>query len=106
MVCEICWWLSLALFVKAMRIPWALASLDPDTAYAGIGYSVKTNSKGEVDIVLGCSHIYNAKGQGLRYKLSKVEQPQFDGKKNPYLTYEEAFKFGITIRELFVKSMH
>ena len=105
MVCEICWWLSLALFVKAMRIPWALASLDPDTAYAGIGYSVKTNSKGEVDIVLGCSHIYNAKGQGLRYKLSKVEQPQFDGKKNPYLTYEEAFKFGITIRELFVKSM-
>lgn len=105
MVCEICWWLSLALFVKAMRIPWALASLDSDTAYAGIGYSVKTNGKGKVDIVLGCSHIYNAKGQGLRYKLSKVEQPQFDGKKNPYLTYEEAFKFGITIRELFVKSM-
>lgn len=105
MVCEICWWLSLALFVKAMRIPWALASLGSDTAYAGIGYSVKTNSKGKVDIVLGCSHIYNAKGQGLRYKLSKVEQPQFDGKKNPYLTYEEAFKFGITIRELFVKSM-
>lgn len=105
MVCEICWWLSLALFVKAMRIPWALANLESDTAYAGIGYSVKTNSKGIVDIVLGCSHIYNAKGQGLRYKLSKVEQPQFDRKKNPYLTYEEAFKFGITIRELFVKSM-
>ena len=105
MTCEICWWLSLALFVKAMRIPWALANLDSDTAYAGIGYSVKTNSKGIVDIVLGCSHIYNAKGQGLRYKLSKVEQPQFDRKKNPYLTYEEAFKFGITIRELFVKSM-
>lgn len=39
MVCEICWWLSLALFVKAMRIPWALANLDSDTAYAGIGYS-------------------------------------------------------------------
>ena len=105
MACEICWWLSLALFVKAMRIPWALANLDSDTAYAGIGYSVKTNSKGKVDIVLGCSHIYNAKGQGLRYKLSKVEQPRFDRKKNPYLTYEEAFKFGITIRELFVKSM-
>ena len=105
MVCEICWWLSLALFVKAMRTPWALANLDSDTAYAGIGYSVKTNSKGKVDIVLGCSHIYNAKGQGLRYKLSKVEQPQFDRKKNPHLTYEEAFKFGITIRELFVKSM-
>lgn len=45
MVCEICWWLSLALFVKAMRIPWALASLDSDTAYAGIGYSVKTMVK-------------------------------------------------------------
>lgn len=38
---QIYWWLSLALFVKSMRTPWALSDLDPDTAYAGIGYSVK-----------------------------------------------------------------
>lgn len=28
MVCEISWWLSLALFVKALRTPWTLADLD------------------------------------------------------------------------------
>lgn len=43
MVCEISWWLSLALFVKALRTPWTLADLDQNTAYAGIGYSIKSN---------------------------------------------------------------
>lgn len=38
---QIYWWLSLALFVKSMRTPWALGDLSTDTAYAGIGYSVK-----------------------------------------------------------------
>ena len=43
MVCKISWWLSLALFVKALRTPWTLADLDQNTAYAGIGYSIKSN---------------------------------------------------------------
>ena len=55
---------------------------------------------------MGCSHIYNAKGEGLKYKLSKVENPLFDRKKNPYLTYDEAFKLGVSIRELFMQSMN
>lgn len=102
---QIYWWLSLALFVKSMRTPWALGDLSTDTAYAGIGYSVKKDSNGKVNIVIGCSHIYNSKGQGLRYKLSQIENPIMDKKNNPYLTYEEAYKLGISIVELFVKSM-
>ena len=105
MECEISWWLSLALFVKALRTPWTLADLNPDTAYAGIGYSIKKNTNGKIDIVLGCSHIYNAQGQGLRYKLSKVEHPQFDNKRNPYLNFEEAYKFGMDILNLFQHAM-
>ena len=102
---QIYWWLSLALFVKSMRTPWALGDLNTDTAYAGIGYSVKKDRSGKVNIVVGCSHIYNSKGQGLRYKLSQIENPIMDKKNNPYLTYEEAYKLGISIVELFVKSM-
>lgn len=102
---QIYWWLSLALFVKAMRTPWTLSDLDADTAYAGIGYSLKSNSKGTTKVVVGCSHIYNSNGQGLRYKLSQINNPLFDSKKNPYLSYEEAYKFAINIQELFVKSM-
>lgn len=102
---QIYWWLSLALFVKSMRTPWALSDLDIDTAYAGIGYSVKKDANGKTNIVVGCSHIYNSKGQGLRYKLSKIDNPILDRKNNPYLSYEEAYKLGISIQELFVKSM-
>ena len=102
---QIYWWLSLALFVKSMRTPWALSDLDPDTAYAGIGYSVKKDGGGKTNIVVGCSHIYNSKGQGLRYKLSKIDNPILDRKNNPYLSYEEAYKLGVSVQELFVKSM-
>lgn len=102
---QIYWWLSLALFVKSMRTPWALSNLDSDTAYAGIGYSVNKNANGKTNIVVGCSHIYNSKGQGLRYKLSKIGNPVLDRKNNPYLSYEEAYKLGISIQELFVRSM-
>lgn len=105
MVCEISWWLSLALFVKALRTPWTLADLDQNTAYAGIGYSIKKQYSGKAEVALGCSHIYNAQGQGLRYKLSKVEHPQFDKKKNPYLNFEEAYKFGMDILALFQDAM-
>lgn len=105
MVCEISWWLSLALFVKALRTPWTLADLDQNTAYAGIGYSIKKQYSGKAEVILGCSHIYNAQGQGLRYKLSKVEHPQFDKKKNPYLNFEEAYKFGMDILALFQDAM-
>lgn len=104
--CQIIWWLSLAFYVKAMRTPWTLANMSSNTAFAGIGYGVKKNPSGKTEIVLGCSHIYNAKGEGLKYKLSKVENPVFDHKKNPYLSYDEAFKLGVSIRELFMQSMN
>lgn len=105
-LCQIIWWLSLAFYVKAMRTPWTLANMSSNTAFAGIGYGIKENPSGKSEIVLGCSHIYNAKGEGLKYKLSKVENPVFDRKKNPFLTYDEAFKLGVSIRELFMQSMN
>ena len=55
---------------------------------------------------MGCSHLYNAKGQGLKYKLSKIEDYVIDKKNNPYLSYNEAVKFGMTINDLFAQSMY
>ena len=71
MECEILWWLSLALFVKFGRTPWTLGSLNEDTAYAGIGYSVQQNQKNK--IVVGCSHMYNSHGKGLSFRLKKID---------------------------------
>jgi len=102
--CQIRWWLSLAFYVKSIRTPWILDNLDKETAFAGLGYSLKHGEKNK-KIVLGCSHIYNSEGQGLKYKLSKINDFKLDRKDNPFLSEHEAFQLGINIRELFYQSV-
>lgn len=104
LVCQVQWWLSLAFYVKSYRTPWVLQGLQQDTAFVGIGYSVDKH-KEQNKVVLGCSHIYNSLGQGLKYKLSKVEDCTFDKQHNPFLSYQDAYKFGTMIRELFLNAM-
>ena len=103
MTCQIMWALSLAIYVKSGRIPWIVSGIQNDTAFAGIGYSVKMLSSGS-NIVIGCSHVYSSDGQGLKYKLSKIQDVTFDGKKNPYLSENEAYRIGLNIKELFYRS--
>jgi hypothetical protein len=104
LACQVNWWLSLSFYVKALRTPWILTGLDTNTAYVGIGYSVSHKRERE-KVVLGCSHIYNASGQGLKYKLSRIEDCYIDRKNNPFLSYQDAYKFGVFIRELFFVAM-
>ena len=54
--------------------------------------------------MVGCSHIYSSDGQGMKYKLSKVQDFTLDGKKNPYLSENEAYRLGLNIKDLFHKS--
>lgn len=102
--CQIYWWLSLSFYVKSLRTPWILNNQEKNTAYAGIGYSV-TRIKDKSEIVIGCSHIYDSNGQGLKYRLSKIDNYYLDKKLNPYLSYKDAFQFGVSIRELFYQSL-
>ncbi|MBN8707329.1 MAG: SIR2 family protein [Bacteroidetes bacterium] len=104
LVCQVNWWLSLSFYVKSYRTPWVLKGLQEDTAFVGIGYSVDKR-RDQNKVVLGCSHIYNSLGQGLKYKLSKVEDCSFDNQNNPYLSYHDAYKFGTLIRELFLNAI-
>lgn len=104
LTCQVNWWLSLSFYVKALRTPWILTGLEPNTAFVGIGYSVNHKQERE-KVVLGCSHIYNSSGQGLKYKLSRVEDCYIDQKNNPFLSYQDAYKFGVLIRELFFNAM-
>jgi NAD-dependent SIR2 family protein deacetylase len=98
--CQINWWLSLSYYVKTLRTPWILQNLDKNTAFAGIGYSSRDNGEDDGNIVIGCSHIYNSQGQGLKYKLSKVEDKLYwDRQKKPHLSYNDAFRFGLSIKD-------
>jgi hypothetical protein len=98
--CRVWWWLSLALYVKAMRTPWVLNSLAEDTAFVGLGFSIDHAAARGKHVVLGCSHIYSGRGEGLQYRLSKIEEPIFYGK-NPFMSREDARRTGETIRQLF-----
>lgn len=98
--CSVWWWLSLALYVKSMRTPWVLQSLDPETAFVGLGFSVDPSAPSGQHVILGCSHIYSSRGEGLQFRLSKIENPIFKGR-NPFMSEEDARRLGETIRQLF-----
>lgn len=101
--CQIMWALSLAIYVKTGRIPWTISNVQPDTAFAGIGYSVLQSNRG-YNTVIGCSHIYTSDGLGMKYKLSKLQDVTLDSKQNPYLSENEAYRLGLNIKESFYKS--
>ena len=98
--CRIWWWLSLALYVKAMRTPWLLDNLADDAAFVGLGFSIDPNARRGDHIVLGCSHIYSSRGEGLQYRLSKIENPIIR-RGNPFMSADDARRVGETIRQLF-----
>lgn len=101
--CRIRWWLSLALYVKSMRTPWVLSSLDSDSAFVGLGISLDPKAKKGQHVILGCSHLYNAQGQGLQFRLSKIENPIFR-RRNAFMSYDDARRVGETVRQLFWES--
>ncbi len=106
MVCQINWWLSLSYFVKSFRTPWVIDNTDKTTAFAGIGYSVNSKEKDKGHIVLGCSHIYSSNGEGLKYKLSKINDNVKWIHKKPHLSYDDAYEFGKNVINLFYESMN
>lgn len=104
--CQINWWLSLSYFVKSFRTPWVIDNTDKTTAFAGIGYSVDSKEDQKGHIILGCSHIYSSNGEGLKYKLSKVNDKIQWINKRPHLSYDDAYEFGKNVLNLFYESMN
>lgn len=101
--CRVWWWLSLAIYAKSMRTPWVVNSLDSDTAFVGLGFSVNHKSESGKHVVLGCGHIYNSHGEGLQYRLSPIQNPIWEGK-NPFMSFDDARNLGETIRQLFFET--
>ena len=98
--CRVRWWMSLAFYVKAMRTPWALTGLDKDSAFVGLGFSVRRKTGDRGHIVLGCSHLYSPNGQGLQFRLSKIENPIMR-RESAFMSFDDARRLGEGIRQLF-----
>ena len=97
---EIVWWLALELYVKSMRTPWILDRVDGETAYVGLGFSPVSGGPREKQIVLGCSHLYSSTGEGMTYRLSKLENPLIRNR-NPYMRRDDARRVAENARQLF-----
>jgi len=97
------WWLSLAIYAKSMRTPWVLDSLEADTAFVGLGYSIDRGAPKGQHVILGCSHIYNTRGEGLQYRLTKIEEPIIRNR-NCFLGVDDARRVGETVRQLFFEA--
>jgi len=103
--CEIMWWLAQSIYTKSMRTPWILKDIDDETAFVGIGYGLDYSRGRGNHVILGCSHIYGSNGQGLKYKLSKIENPIIR-RDNPFMSKDDARRVGDSIRQLFFESFH
>jgi hypothetical protein len=101
--CEVLWWLAQAIYVKSLRTPFLLAADDRDAVFVGIGYGFSKNRTG--GLVLGCSHIYDAAGQGMRYQLSRIQSPIWRHE-NPFLSKDDAIRVGLQARQLFFETYH
>jgi hypothetical protein len=98
--CRVRWWLSLALYAKGLRTPWRLDCIDDETAYVGIGYSIDQDAEKGGHILLGCSHLYSSRGEGLQFRLGRLENSIIKGR-NPFMSEDDARRTGETIRQLF-----
>jgi hypothetical protein len=102
------WWLSLALFTKALRVPWMLDASEERVAYAGIGFAVDATQK-DHRIVIGCSHLFNAAGIGMKFRLSELRDPIWKwelatGRKSPFMSRDDAYQLGVRTRQLFFEA--
>lgn len=97
--CEVLWWLAQSLYVKSLRTPYILDGQDSSTVFVGIGYGMPAD-RSHGGVVLGCSHLYDAAGQGLRYVLSRVNYPIWRNR-NPFLSRDDAIRIGLQARQLF-----
>ena len=101
--CRVWWWLSVGLYAKSMRTPWVLDALDKNTAFVGLGFTTDYSGQKGQHVVMGCSHLYNSQGEGLQFRLSKIENPIFRHRR-PHMSYDDARHLAENIRQLFFES--
>lgn len=93
------WWLSLALHVKAGGIPWRLADCSPRTIYVGMAYTTRPASSAN-PFVLGCSQLFDERGEWLRFVLFPLQNPVWRGR-NPFMNRDQARQLFVQVREIY-----
>ena len=88
---SVMWRFGLALYVKAGGIPWKLAETDPEMAYIGISYAVRTMDSDKPRFVTCCSQVFDAEGAGLEFVAYDAHDVEVQ-RDNPFLSRIDMFR--------------
>lgn len=88
---SVMWRIGLALYAKAGGVPWKLAETDPETAYIGISYAVRSRESNRPRFVTCCSQVFDAEGSGLEFVAYDAHEIEVQ-RDNPFLSRTEMFR--------------
>lgn len=88
---SVMWRVGLAIYAKAGGVPWKLADCDPETAYIGISYAVRSMESDKPKFVTCCSQVFDADGAGLEFVAYDTRDAEVH-RENPFLSQTEMFR--------------
>ena len=96
---SVMWRVGLALYAKAGGVPWKLAEADPETAYIGVSYALRTSAD-DNRFVTCCSQVFDSQGAGLEFIAYNAREVDVQ-RDNPFLSRTEMFRVMARSMELY-----